>query len=529
MRRRLPEALASAVGALDDGSDALWVIRSIRLELSADLENATDAALVQLIASTLSEAIERHLKRGSQDEVFRFEDEADRVARYVVDRARGSADRWFYSSFDGLRALSVSAAIVEALSATPSVGRLALARWADRPDFADVAARISGPGAARIVEALGDAAEEPPRSVAVEAALAVPAEVETVEHVALHMLARILARRAEACAAPWTIARLVAALRSRTTRAAVLTAVRAPTTADAVAAVRSVDPQLVPEVPAWRALIAEAPELLHSAEESAAQTSPRPREQVATRYGGVFYLLPLLVEWAPLLGDGALRRRTATRLLGDRADFDALVVELLEGTREAWTQTADDVLARIVVHHVGTGRIDGRDLVVERGDVGGRPFVVVRDVASDAFLALADDDEERCVAEAVARTGVTARQVFVGRDWGSDDPVHQRWLREARPAERDVGALREDGSTAAEALLTHALQRAFTRRVLGFAWSSTGYVRDNFLHASALVSRTDAGVEAQITPPPLGMVLQVAGLHRGEVELPWAGLSVAWH
>ncbi len=156
---------------------------------------------------------------------------------------------------------------------------------------------------------------------------------------------------------------------------------------------------------------------------------------------------------------------------------------------------------------------------------GAHPWTVVETPAGCAIHSSEPGSEATFdfpLAELLSRDGAEAAVLWT-EDAALFEYADGRRRDQARSTYDDW--LDEHGHTSPE---PHALQRAFMRRVLGFAWSSTEYVRENFVHATAHVSRTDAGVEARITPPPLGMVLQVAGLHRGDAELPWSGLSVAW-
>jgi hypothetical protein len=70
-------------------------------------------------------------------------------------------------------------------------------------------------------------------------------------------------------------------------------------------------------------------------------------------------------------------------------------------------------------------------------------------------------------------------------------------------------------------LLAHNTLRRLARRLRGFEASSATYLRANFLESIATLSLTSDALRAQLTQPPLGMLLRLAGLGEYRYALPW--------
>ena len=70
-------------------------------------------------------------------------------------------------------------------------------------------------------------------------------------------------------------------------------------------------------------------------------------------------------------------------------------------------------------------------------------------------------------------------------------------------------------------LLAHNTLRRLARRMRGFENSSAAYVRVNFLESIATLSLNRDALRAQLTQPPLGMLLRLAGLGEYHYALPW--------
>jgi hypothetical protein len=70
------------------------------------------------------------------------------------------------------------------------------------------------------------------------------------------------------------------------------------------------------------------------------------------------------------------------------------------------------------------------------------------------------------------------------------------------------------------AWLAERVMRDFARRIPGFAHASVAWLRANLLPANALVSLRDEILDVHFSPPPVGMLLRIAGLHATDYRLP---------
>ena len=70
-------------------------------------------------------------------------------------------------------------------------------------------------------------------------------------------------------------------------------------------------------------------------------------------------------------------------------------------------------------------------------------------------------------------------------------------------------------------LLADVVLSRFARRLPGFAESSHGYLRDNFLHIDASVTFESRRIVVTLSRPPLDLVLRLAGQTSGNRQWPW--------
>ena len=126
----LAHNLSIAAGPLFPESDpSLWLIR--RLEADLDVNASWDRErLAKQWASQIARVLAGHLEgSGDGQNVLRFDDRPAYVAGFLADLAGGSAwGKWYYSRFDGLRMLPVSAALRTAICEEPEGGADALLR-----------------------------------------------------------------------------------------------------------------------------------------------------------------------------------------------------------------------------------------------------------------------------------------------------------------------------------------------------------------------------------------------------------------
>jgi hypothetical protein len=74
-----------------------------------------------------------------------------------------------------------------------------------------------------------------------------------------------------------------------------------------------------------------------------------------------------------------------------------------------------------------------------------------------------------------------------------------------------------------------ALGRAFLRRLVGFHDSPFDYVLPRLFGRFGTITVDPAAYVVELQPPPLLIVLQLAGLSDGAVVLPWLDRPVIVH
>ena len=154
--KNLAAALAERLAALRASGVMPGVFFIRRLAVSLEVNAAWDR---ERIARVWAEQIARALAaplsgRGDAHEVIHFDDRAAYVACFLSDLAAGRAwSRWFYTPFDGLRMLPISAALRAALCDDPSIGLAALLRLTVK-ELSCVVRALSVQDARRIVESL---------------------------------------------------------------------------------------------------------------------------------------------------------------------------------------------------------------------------------------------------------------------------------------------------------------------------------------------------------------------------------------
>lgn len=111
LERTLAVALEQSFSAEDP---SIWFVRELNVELSVGsrIEHANVGEIwAGELARVLVDALDTN-----QPDVLHFPDRASYLAQFLLDLAEGAAwDRWYYSIFDGLRMLPVSAAIRTAI------------------------------------------------------------------------------------------------------------------------------------------------------------------------------------------------------------------------------------------------------------------------------------------------------------------------------------------------------------------------------------------------------------------------------
>jgi hypothetical protein len=543
----LGEALGRALAPLGSRSDG-EIILIQRLEVDVDLDTSRDASsLAARWAARLAAGLAAALGPGAAG-VVRFPDVRSYLARFLVDVAGGRAwGKWYYQRFAGLSPLPAPAVIRTAVLDDIEVGLGALRALS--PAELRLVLRVAGEQEARrVVETVGEGGGEGGGDGLVDALIAAIGEWRVVAPPAaspwITALGRLIHAAGKVEAASWpAAARLAAAISSwsgdRTDagglepsedpvhgrRASPLPgALQGGGRARLLAA-------LSPLSAAQRARLAEA---LTERPPAARRSGAAARSQ--TPFGGLLLLiphvgaLPLAEEW-PLESDAAMAR--------------LLILAKCAGTDRAPRVLADPVLGALVgveggatPHHAAqwleanqSRLTDGfawglaeraasrrPGLTVTVGRVGGRGALVGATQPEGLWrFALPFSNEIR-------------RALRNGRDHASG--MGDVRLDAGLPAARAVtGALRylrlhgpPGAPFEADLALTVAAQqvlRGFARRLPGFAESSPGHVYACFLDFEATIEASEARLACHLGRPPLATLLDITGIRRGRIPIPW--------
>jgi hypothetical protein len=480
MSTTLPTALAGLFDRNMTQSDADVAAEPLvfidRLEFVSALNSAWDGgALGQAMARPLSTRIRALVEHGGEG-VRRFEDRAAWLAEFMLELTNGTAwRRWWFDAFDGLRPLTLPAAlrtviinerdvavtallrlpqarldgVIDALGST-ECGRV-LAGWADRQPAQELPLH-------RLWQAATSLHGKEPAGL-LHAALAlersVPGSIGARTLAVLAALGDLLQQEAEASRSPsdspaLALAGLCASAHINSAWLAHLDAA---------------------EQDALKALLRDAQHAapFPDAAGDNADTAPGSAEpwQARTAHGGAFVML-MVMSW--------LRWQT-----------------VWQRAFASFTETAAvaDELARTL-----SLAVIGRALHPARPDTVTRDPTLV-EVWGIAAAAQQLADHERTTRLALRATGARPRQ------------------RRRREDERD-DALGPWLEGAAQRLLA-----AMAERIPGCTGATNDYLRRNLLVASASVVRLagSTGLEVTMTRPPLHVLLLIAGLTQGQAWL----------
>ena len=307
-------------------------------------------------------------------------------------------------------------------------------------------------------------------------------------------------------------------------------------------------------------------------------------EQLFTSFGGIFHLLPHLIEIdlekcaaaLPEFGDAEptalVRFLVFLKCLGRpraaRAFFDPLLREIADVPQDinadeirAWArkvtpEMAGDFQARWTACCRRSGAINSRWLCI-RSARRGRLLVVadgernlwlraVRSVdeLSQALQAIHQSqftDHESPLSTALrSRARLDASINLAGVPvlaWNSaeatkhaaEDSALATCLAHARPPDEDLNYLNlisllrgARPLDLALSLIARAVLRGFAWRLPGFAWSSAGYLYENFLDVAGTIQPEANRWIVRLARPPLHIVLAMTGADAGSVFPPMA-------
>jgi len=513
VRRRLDRVAAAAVEAgvrraveAAAGDDRVWVIR--RLDLGVVLNPAADdPAVTGVWADRVAAALTRVFVAGPDgDNVLVFPTRAALVARYAADRAAGRPGAWWAAEFDGLAALPPGAAVREALTR-------------DAPRAAAVVRELARDGALEAVLACLTARDADDAWRAVRGAAATPTP-EAVE-AALAAWPRAGVRPTTGgVGGPTNRLRLFAATAAGAgaddaLAAGVEVVLAAAGAGDSAAA----DGCGGPVPPALAARVAA---VVGPTRAGDAAVGPR---LVPTAFAGLF------LAWAAgaaagltAVGGAAFRYLMALKVLGGARAAEAWHDPLpplaagLDGPPRDWPTAADrPALLRELVRALARARqVCGR--VTADRVTGGA--VLLRDADSGAWLfaAPADEPDADRVREGLAIVEeATGRPCELVAGPAADADAELAYFALAgRPLPPGVGADADLAATVA----ARAVLRAFAARLRGFAAASPEHLGRNFLAAPGTVRVADGVVDVRVRPPPLHVVLRLAGRDADAFTLP---------
>src|SRR5687768_13937919 len=103
VRERLMDAYAAALDQALGDDPAVYVLRQVDYALSLVFDSrATDAELARRWGQRMAGAVVHRIARGD-DDLLRFNNQADYVARFVADLLKDTAwGCWFYGAFAAL-------------------------------------------------------------------------------------------------------------------------------------------------------------------------------------------------------------------------------------------------------------------------------------------------------------------------------------------------------------------------------------------------------------------------------------------
>jgi hypothetical protein len=511
---RLPgDVLASALSeALDDldGVDrgALWIIRRLGVSVAVPAGERSAERQGARLAGALAEAIRRAVRAGPGGDVVRFADRVDYAGAFVAARLEGADANWVFDTLDGLRPLPPAAALRECATRL-GVGVVEV-----------VAAVGARGGLLRLVSSAAPAELERLWAACLRPAGAAIVPPDDVRE-------RVTAALAAAAPASAFHPRAAA-------RALLAVGVVAPAfgiAAEVVAAVAAVTATPSASVPAGPSDTAQTTGALtrvgrRQAAPMDARARPRPdgdpaesaQEVICAAGASTFLALPSLE--AVGLGElpAAGRAEVLRAMLGLVADPPDPALALAAGADDHPRPARAALLAALVADD----RVEGELLVTTVVKHDGRDVALVRDAREDLWLAGAVLPAGAAPPWAALIADVEAA---LGRAPGAvtaDDAALG-----ARPAAIDVAWLAPaDDAGLALGLMARAGLQHLGRRLLGFGRATMPYLVERFVPPGGWVTPTAAALLVELPPPPLQVVLTIAGLDAFAYRVGWLDRDV---
>jgi hypothetical protein len=531
----LVSALARSLEhTLNPDDQSVWFVRRLALDfpLNAEIEPGHAAAV---FAKQIAEELLLELRAPNSGDVIRFPDRAAYLAQFLLDLAEGAAwDKWYYESFAGFRALSVTAALRSAILDDPEAGLHALNILGEKAFTiaralcpADAARVLSGLSAGRSAGIVAEFVS----AIANASAGTLPVSDRDEQGYALLLFLSTvksypsLNRRLVA-----EVSGAIARLRRCVAQGSLfLNELQAG--GDPAALYRALGPEhaamLAPLLAAGGAMFDSllAPSL-------AAHPQPEKPATAYTHFGGMFLLLPSIDElpltgesvgWPdPVTSDGRTSAAALVRFLilvkclGGRQAFgcaaDPLVRESMDIPSDlewpsiaAWSHRVrpehlERFLDALLAWHQDTGAAIGPPFEFARARRRGAPEIFEVDPARGIWIR---------------RASVLPAEVSHAATRDFDYLAFPRALGVRRAV--DIAL-----SIAAQGVL-----RCFAWKLPGFSQSSLPYLSANFLNCTAAVESQPGRMVVRIGRTPLNLILGMTGLNCCMYSVSWKELPYA--
>lgn len=575
-----PQVLSRALAPLlRFDPEGIWLIRRLdaRLVLDAALD---EAAMGEALGRELAQAIARRVRQPADgEEALYFPNYAAYAAHFWGDLLEGRAwERWYYGPFEGLRSLSLSQALTEAVLRQPAQTGRVLSLLAESGLLKQALPALSDWDAGRLWAALAPATEMDPPPALLAAFLPHLAPAYRMALAGPSARVRLLLwagwrsnsptigveTAAGACATVEAWAAWLEALAAQPEAAGFPLRLLAGELPHGIAADQAALGSSRGRLRSWLAPLAGQDDLLAAAARVVGRPDALPPQAGTTwtelfaNAGYALLLSPLLdlglpdllsrLAPTPAVG-GVWRFWLALKCLGvprsEAARSDPALAALLglpaPPTHQEWQVAAEaapfSVMATLRRGYlqilVSQGRSDGRCLAVEEvAGPSGQNLRLLRDMRSDYWLSLEMGELPGALPldELAAVYGAPPEWV-----WTLGDPFQgpapagcEAFLQRSHPAEPEVAYFDLPGlpppANLVFTLLAQGVLRTFARRLLGFAWSSPAFLYANFLEGSGGLRRTAQGLEVDLPLPPLHAVLELSGGREASLEsLPWSG------
>lgn len=486
---------------------SLWFVRKLALDFPVSAE-APGHIVADVWAEEIAAGLVETLVRGRGEDVIRFPDRAAYRARFFLDLADGSAwSKWYYAPFDGLRALSLTAALRTAMLDSMETTLEALDLLGDQA-FQLVRALCPG-DAARVLTGL---TAGPSAGGLEECVLAAIGAVETApyadeDHRALNLY--LSARRNTSGRgghllgdAVRAVARLLRCLEERPA------AHNLNDSDDLATLYRAFGPEHAPVLAPLLSCPGAVLNLLHSGKRAGGA------ERRYTHFGGVFLLLPLIDELPlPDWPDADIVRfLILVKCLGrDRAlgcFRDALLRDLLRIKPELDADQLAQWSQGVRREHLDRWLAALLDWHMRKGTAAGPPFHSRQAQRRGAPVILSVD---------------RAREIWTGYPAaGSVDAEFSGAVTkdlDYLSLPRNLGVRR--GVDLALSVAAQGVLRNFAWKLPGFALSSLPHLFANFLDCCAAVEEASDLCVIRLGRAPLHLILGMAGLNRRSYQLSW--------